>query len=209
MQGVCDVKGRFLDVSIGHPGSTSDYLAFVTSHVNSLFEKPGFLAPGLVICGDNAYVTNNYVVTPHKNVGKGSKDAFNFYHSQVRIRIECAFGMLVHRWGILRKPMPQNVSLGKITALTYCLCKLHNFCIDEKEKEHYEQTKIDAFYSSLNGSIDVQEDSAGNKIPTDIIHGGEHSDDFIRKNIPVSNIPHEMMLKIVQEKDLHRPQCNH
>lgn len=31
MQGTCDARGRFLDVSINHPGATSDYLAFVTS----------------------------------------------------------------------------------------------------------------------------------------------------------------------------------
>jgi hypothetical protein len=31
LQGVCGVEGRFIDVSIGHPASTSDYLAFSTS----------------------------------------------------------------------------------------------------------------------------------------------------------------------------------
>ena len=47
-QGVCDAKFRFLDVSIGHPGSTSDYLAFATSILHDKHEK-GVLAPGLVI----------------------------------------------------------------------------------------------------------------------------------------------------------------
>ena len=35
---MCDVKGRFLDVTIGHPGSTSDYLAFVTSNLHAKLE---------------------------------------------------------------------------------------------------------------------------------------------------------------------------
>jgi len=34
-QGACDAEGRFLDVNIGHPGSTSDCLAFITSFVCS------------------------------------------------------------------------------------------------------------------------------------------------------------------------------
>ena len=45
LQGACDVKGRHLDVTIGHPGSTSDYLAFVTSKLHAKLETPGFLAP--------------------------------------------------------------------------------------------------------------------------------------------------------------------
>ena len=41
-QGVCDVKGRCLDVAIGHPGSTSDYIAFVTSSLHSKLENQVF-----------------------------------------------------------------------------------------------------------------------------------------------------------------------
>jgi hypothetical protein len=29
------------------------------------------------------------------------KDDYNYYQSQLRMTIECAFGMLVHRWSIL------------------------------------------------------------------------------------------------------------
>ena len=47
MQGACDKRGRFLDVSINHPGATSDYLAFITSELHHKLEQPGFLAPGL------------------------------------------------------------------------------------------------------------------------------------------------------------------
>eukprot|EP00804_Cyclotella_cryptica_P020312 CCRYP_014047-RA/>CCRYP_014047-RA protein AED:0.35 eAED:0.35 QI:0/-1/0/1/-1/0/1/0/184 len=68
--------------------------------------------------------------TRWKNVSGGPKDAMNFFHSSLRICIECAFGILVHRWGILRKPMPVNLSVQKISSLVLALCKLHNFCID-------------------------------------------------------------------------------
>jgi hypothetical protein len=96
MQATCDARARFLDVSICHPGSTSDYLAFATSPLKHKLERPGFLAPGLVLFGDNAYVNTNYMVTPFKAVSSGPKDDYNFYHSQVRIKVECSFGILVH-----------------------------------------------------------------------------------------------------------------
>ena len=138
LQGVCDVRGRFLDVTIAHPGSTSDYLSFVTSCFCQKLETPGYLAPNIVIYGDAEYICNGYMVTPFKNVSFGKKDHFNFYHSQVRIRIECAFGILVFLWAILRKPFHSNTTLRRVTALTYYLCKLHNYFIDQKEM-HYRE----------------------------------------------------------------------
>ena len=50
------------------------------------------------------------MTTPFKAVSSGPKDAFNFFHSQTRINIECAFGMLVNRWAVLKTPIPINVS---------------------------------------------------------------------------------------------------
>ena len=105
MQGVCDAQGRFLNVWISNPASSSDYIAFLRSKLYEKVSKPGFLANGLALFGDNAYVSTEYMVTPFRNVRKGPKDDFNFYQSQLRINIECAFGMLVHRWAILRRPL--------------------------------------------------------------------------------------------------------
>jgi DDE superfamily endonuclease len=51
MQATCDADGMFLDVSIAHPASTSDFLAFSTSSLQKKIETPGFLAPGLCIFG--------------------------------------------------------------------------------------------------------------------------------------------------------------
>lgn len=96
LQGTVDYNCRFLDVEVSHPGSTSDFLAFATSDLKALLETPGFLAPGLVLFGDNAYTNTKYMVTPYKASRSESHDAFNFYHSQLRIQVECAFGGLVH-----------------------------------------------------------------------------------------------------------------
>ena len=88
LQGTCDSDGRFLDICIGHPAATSDYLAFATSSFRNRLEQPGFLAEGLCIFGDNAYVNCSYMATPFKNIASGSKDNYNHYHSQVRKTID-------------------------------------------------------------------------------------------------------------------------
>ena len=76
-----------------YPGSTSDCLAFKGM---SMFQKleQGILAPGLCLFGDNAYMNTQYMATPYAAVSGGTKDAYNFYHSQ--LRIECTFSILTH-----------------------------------------------------------------------------------------------------------------
>jgi hypothetical protein len=129
-QAVCNVKGRILNISILYPGSTSDCVAFESM---SLFQKleDGLLAPGLCIFGDNAYLNTPYRATPYAAVSGGTKDSYNFYHLQLRIRIECAFGILTRRWAILRSAIPLGITVAKTVALVLALAKLHNYCIDE------------------------------------------------------------------------------
>jgi hypothetical protein len=161
-QAVSDVRGRILDISITYGGSSSDCLAFEASELHKKLED-GLLTDGLVLFGDNAYLNTKYMATPYPNIAgrdqDRSKDNYNFYHSQVsfycylssrsltthiflvfslflfqlRIRIECAFGMMVQRWGILRMAMPKGLGIARIIALVNCLAKLHNFCIMENE----------------------------------------------------------------------------
>ena len=57
------------------------------------------------------YINTQYMTTPFKAISVGYKDALNFYHSQIRINIECAFIVLVNRWAVLRTPIPINVSI--------------------------------------------------------------------------------------------------
>lgn len=156
IQAVCDYNRRFLDVSCGHPGSASDFTMWLDCSLREDLEKEGFLLPGLVLFGDNAYVNTPYMVCPFKSVSRGPRDDFNFYHSQTRINIECAFGVLVHRWGCLRKPMPMNFDVKKINILFLALCMLHNFCIDDRqENEALATSNEDAFNIGISGGIQL------------------------------------------------------
>ena len=50
--------------------------------------------------------------------------------------------------------------------------------------------------------------SNGNVATDEIMNGGDNSDDFVRRRIAVNNVPRDLMLQIVREKDLKRPEAN-
>jgi hypothetical protein len=54
-----------------------------------------------------------------------SRDAFNFFLSQLRIRIEQAFGMLVMKWRIFKRPL--EVKFWRTTIIIEAAFRLHNF----------------------------------------------------------------------------------
>ena len=81
--------------------------------------------------GDNAYVCSETLLTPFSGIEKDdtSKDAFNFYLSQLRIHIEQTFGLMTGKWRILCHP-PQ-IKLKNVGKVFMFITRLHNFCINE------------------------------------------------------------------------------
>ena len=176
---------------------------------------------GLCLFGDNAYVNTSYMATPYKAVKEGSKDAYNYFHSNCRITIECAFGMLVHRWGILCKPMSTMLPISKVTALVRCLCRLHNFCINERllanlvnspgpANDPVVAQPLDSDLANIalaGGAYILNGTDQFN--PEELLHGGEHFDD-VSRSVRVSRkksdiLPRENMCNLVEEYDMRRP----
>jgi hypothetical protein len=62
------------------------------------------LPDGYFAVGDNAYTLSITLLIPYsgKDEQNASKDAFNFFLSQLRIHIEQAFGLLVSKWRFLK-----------------------------------------------------------------------------------------------------------
>ena len=201
LQAICDHELRFIDIDISHPASTSDYLAFCTSSILSNLEKDNFLKPGFCLYGDNAYVNTRFMASPFKGTSSGPKDAYNFFQSQIRINIECAFGVLVSRFGVLRKALPMNISIAKVSALIRCLCILHNFCINERlgkienERENINENQETDYLvppTDVNDStnimiagginltnivtVDVDNNSIENRM-NELLDGGQHFND--------------------------------
>ena len=191
-QAVSDCRGRILDISIKYGGASSDCLAFEASELHSRLEN-GLMQQDsgndrYVLFGDNAYLNTAYMATPFTNVSgdinRATEDNYNFYHSQLRIRVECAFGMIVQRWGILRMAISQNIGVKKVVALVIALAKLHNFCIDESNiperipqtyhRDRYNIMNADDGYVGLSRS-DPQQTST---VPLDLMNAGEHFNDI-------------------------------
>jgi DDE superfamily endonuclease len=214
MQAVCDSKRRFLDVYIGHPGSTSDFLSFQTSPLRHRLDEPNFLHPDVCLYGDNAYVNTQYMVTPFKAVSEGPEDAYSYYQSQLRICIECAFGMLCHRFGILRKAIPQKITLKKTTALVMACCKLHNYCINNGDAAVPTPRDDDNMNVALEGGIPL--DATTDYRPFQLLDSGNHSTDFNRythrrrdelhrQERDGEFLPRDQLLQQIKDKDLRRP----
>ena len=91
-QAVCTHDLTFIYFGVVAPGSTNDIIAITKT--DNLMDEIRKLAPGRFLVGDAAYKLTEHLLTPFtgsQQLDQG-KDAFNFYLSQVRIRIEMAFG---------------------------------------------------------------------------------------------------------------------
>ena len=85
------------------------------------------------------------------------KDTYNFYLSQLRIRIEMSLGLLTNKWRILRRPL--QVKLKNAGKVFMCLCRLYNFCIDENLLDGGRDS------SSANVPDDDNDDNNDNRTP--------------------------------------------
>ena len=85
----------------------------------------------LHLVGDAAYIESNHLVTPYTGSQKNNPhcDAFNYYMSQCRIRIEMAFGRMSGKWNILQKKLRHNLSTSS-KILQVCAI-LHNYVLNE------------------------------------------------------------------------------
>ena len=126
MQAIADKKKRLRFVSIKTPGSTHDSVAWCVSKMATLMHDMK-LPTHYFIVADDAYAASEQLIVPYPGRGlPNDMDAFNFYQSSMRICVvyaclpicylfqtnlmstihptschmqECAFGLLVARWG--------------------------------------------------------------------------------------------------------------
>jgi hypothetical protein len=192
------------------PGSTSDILSFESSTIYHELEG-GLLAPGLCLFGDNAYINSPFMATPFSNVSGGSKDAYNFHHSQLRINIECAFGRFVHRWSILRAPMPMNITVPKTMAIIIAMAKLHNYCI---HKSDVADDAVPWYHMEMNGVPLLASDDANvdEALPRGLLDSGQHFGDTPenarrqRERMAIESVlPRTLLHQQIVDKQLTRP----
>jgi hypothetical protein len=85
------------------------------------------------------------MITPSNN--DPALDDFDFYQSSNRMAIECAFGILIRRWGVLWRKLRQR--FDRRAPLIGALMRLHNFCIDERLVEEDDMPSVQAHVTEV------------------------------------------------------------
>ncbi len=144
VQGLVDCHLRFLYAGIVAGGRSSDYKSYQKS---SLLDWVENLPPMYFVVGDNAYVCTEHLLTPFcgNNHAIPDNDAYNFYLSQLRIRVEMAFGLLKTKWRSLRLPL--QLPLKDAALVFHVCCLIHNYCINERLLLD-EEVQIETMYES-------------------------------------------------------------
>jgi len=221
LQAICDHTLRFTWVEMKWPAATSDYMAWITSSLCMMLEDNEHtkkILDGFTLIGDCAYVKKLFMAIPLKGIRGGFEDAYNFYLSQLRITIERAFGVFVHRWAILRAPL--TIPLPKVAPLVESLVRLHNFCIDENELDVIEVRSKS--YANLDRNVRLARQVAGGGCvtssvvdfdddgrPVSLLGHGHHFTDAESyrhdRSLQDTRTPMDDMISSVAEQGLLRP----
>jgi hypothetical protein len=125
---MCDYRSRFTFFAVAAPGKCANQVAFERTSLPALMEA---LPIGKYLVGDAAYSVGEKMLVPFSGSQRNNanNDGYIFCLSQLRIRIEMAFGLMSNKWRILRTPL--QTSLKMSASILECCSKLHNFCINQ------------------------------------------------------------------------------
>jgi DDE superfamily endonuclease len=140
---------------------------------------------------DNAFTLSNKMLVPFSGAQRSHqyKDVYNYYLSQLRIRIEMAFGLLTTKWRIFRKPL--DVSLVKATKIIQVCMILHNFVI--------ENDAVSSCNSESEDAVDGETTDCNQLLAAILPQVDLHRNDALRRN---------HILEEVTEREMTRPQHN-
>jgi DDE superfamily endonuclease len=194
VQACCDHRCRFTEVSVASPGGHNDIVAYRKS---SIPKRVNNLPTGYYVIGDNAYTCSEHLLTPFsgENRNDRTRDTYNFYVSQLRIRIEMAFGLLTTKWRILRSPL--QIRVKNIGIVIMAITRLHNYCINERlDEENY--------ITQYNNNHPLNENDTGDN---------NTNRDFVPSDTGTADIPgHSMIrnliLEAIVQQGLSRPAYN-
>lgn len=134
IQALVNSDYRFICFSALCRGSTHDALAHAVSSLGRYLED-GRLEMEYWIAGDEAYNCSEYLITPvPASMASDVEDAFNFYHSSLRMHVEQSFGMLIKKFRILKMLEYSVKDSAEIVAIAM---KLHNFCLENSDKARF------------------------------------------------------------------------
>ncbi len=133
VQAICDPDLIIQFFEFAGPGKVNDVRAF--GRCADLLQWLEDLPDQYFIGGDNAYPLSQRVLIPFSGgeVYDETNRTYNFYRSQLLIRIEMTFGLLTQKWAVVADTMKYS-NKTNVQLIIACM-KLHNLCIRMKQKE--------------------------------------------------------------------------
>jgi hypothetical protein len=125
-QALCDASLKFIFIEVAAPGRTSDIRAYRT-RCRPMKDWIDQLPDGyFVVLGDSAYPLLNHLLIPFSGTGRYDqhKSAYNYYLSQLRTRIEMAFGRMTSRWRLFHRNL--DCTLPVCSKIILAAARLHD-----------------------------------------------------------------------------------
>lgn len=169
LMAACDSNYKFTLVNIGSYGSQNDAGIFYESEFGSMLRSqklnvlrkkeklPGSNeTAGYFFIGDEGFPLSMNLMRPYsgRNLNE-NKNIFNYRLSRARRTIENAFGILVSRWRVLRKPICMHPNtVDSIILSTICL---HNFLksFEEQQSATYNRVYCPPNFTDVENNGDV------------------------------------------------------
>ena len=205
-QGACDSDLRFLFFGVVAAGSTNDSVAYAMAQ--NLKHTVENLPMGLYFVGDAAYSLSERLLVPFTGSQRSNmdNDTFNFHLSQMRIRIEMAFGLMVSKFRILKKKLEGDDIRTNAKTIMAC-ARLHNYIINrnllqQKEVDCTGQTTIENIdpnnlgYASMTGT------------PLGMVYRPVIPDEEIFEEVQGVSITRDAIVQIIKDRQERRPEGN-
>ena len=130
IQTICDSKGYFMDVECKWPGSVHDAKMFANSSINHKMKTgqlpktfitllPGYEAIPNYLIGDPAYPLTPFCMKEYQSCVTNEEVVFNNMLRSARNQVECAFGRLKVRWGLLTRKVDLKLEMVPTVALSF------------------------------------------------------------------------------------------
>ena len=143
---MCDSKYRFTFADIGGLGRNSDsgtlhrsHLRTIIQHASTYFQPDKSIGNNRVlpycIVADDALPLEKHIIKPYSYSTQEPKEmCYNLRLSRARQTIECAFGILTNRFGVLQSTI--NLCPEKVNLVVGACCVLHNFLITHEHDDN-------------------------------------------------------------------------
>lgn len=143
-QAVVDRSKKFIDISVGMPGSTNDVrqlrrsMLYHKAITNTLFD-PTDSVEGFVphLIGDKGYPILPWLITPYRDIPGGRRSVqellFNRKLSRARSVVENAFGILKQTFRELHSASDLHITLLPDVVVSCCI--LHNLLLGQSSEE--------------------------------------------------------------------------